>query len=125
MILAMLVLFPQLFWMFFPATPNYSTAPQPDMMEWRCTGGLSSHSKRPAELGLVRSRLYPMRSAERRNEIIRGGLVRQVQDREPYRGPPPLSLEQIILPGSKREDVARSGPGRATVVVLGAGWQGR
>ena len=61
-----------------------------------------------------------MRSAEGREEIVKGSLVREVYNRKANRRPWALGVEEVIGPNTEREDMARLGSWRVVVVVLGA-----
>jgi len=71
-----------------------------------------------AELRSVRPWRNKVRSAERGQEIVQRGLVRQVDDREAQAPLVVVAVEQVIIAHAGIEQVSRVDAGRIVIVVL-------
>ncbi len=75
-----------------------------------------------ANLGRVSSGTYEMGPAERRQKIIKGVLVRQVDDRELSPVPGTLGVKDVIVADGHVEQIPRRHARGIGIVVLGARW---
>src|SRR6185369_9267647 len=74
-----------------------------------------------AEFGGIGPRGHKMRPAERRQEVVKRGLVRQVDHGEASAPFVAVPVEQVVVAGTDVEQVTRSNARRIVVVVFGAG----
>src|SRR5205085_11359866 len=71
-----------------------------------------------AEFRRVTARRHKVRSAERRQEVIERGLIRQVDDREAQAPLVVVAMEEVVISHAGVEQVAWGDPRRIVIVTL-------
>ena len=72
-----------------------------------------------AEFRRVAARRHKVRSTERRQEVIKRGLIRQVDDREAQAPLVVVAMEKVVISHAGVEQVAWSDPRRIVIVIFG------
>ena len=72
-----------------------------------------------AQLGGIRPRRHVVRAAERRQEIVHGHFVGQVDDGEPQTPFEAIPVEQIVVADAGIKEITRSNARRIVVGILG------